>query len=249
MELTKLNLNSNQNGAYQVLKFQIKIAKAKQEIEVEFDTLPPAIKAYVVEQGLSKLLNAATAKITKANTGPAEKDGKTLTAEENIAASAMALAEKKLESLQAGKMVARTKKAGDSKVDREVLVEARRQAKLIVKAKLKAANKKISDYTAKALTEAANVYLESHPELIADAQAAINEASKHAASAELDVAAIPVDPDKIKANEEKKAKAKAATAAKNAGKPGPQKPAIAKRGAAALPQAPKRAPAEVHAGA
>jgi len=207
--------------------FTIKIAKAKRDVVVTWDNLPDAVKAYVVEQGLSKLLNAATTKI--------KKD------EADAEAKAFALVEKKLENLVAGNIKARTAK---TKVSGAVAAEARRLAKAIVKAGIKAKNKKISDYAAKAITEMANLYLEQHPELMATAEANVAAAEQLTVGAAnaVNVEAMPVDPKKVAARLKKNEEAKAATEAKNAGKPGGQKAAVkpapkaAKVAAAAIPK-------------
>lgn len=221
------------------MKFQIKIAKAKTNLEVDFDAFPPEVKAYIVEQGLSKLLNAATAKETVATTPD----------DATREANSLAHAQKKLENLQAGQMTARRASKSDGKTPAAVMTEARRQAKIIVKAQAKAKGKRLTDYTPKAWTEAANIYLNDNPALIEAAQAAINAAAALAAQAEMDVSTLVADPKLVAANEAKKEAARKATAAKNAGKPGPQKSAIKKQAKpqGTLPVSPKRAPAEVHA--
>lgn len=214
------NYTQDENGN---VTFQIKITKAKANLEVKFSELPPEIQMAVVEKGLSAFLNGATTKVTAA-TDPDEA---------TRSANAMALAEKKLDSLKAGKLVTRTSKS-DGKVPGVVMTEARRLAKNVIKAGIKAAGERVSDYTASAITEAANAYLEEHPELVTQAQAnleAVNKIGGNADALKSLVAqtGIKKDPAKVAANEKKKAEAKAATAAKNAGKPGPQKSAVASR--------------------
>lgn len=213
------------------LIFNVKITKAKANLAVNFGELPRAVQEYIIEQGLAKLLNGATAKETAATTPD----------EAVRAANAMSLAEKKLDSLKAGKIVARASK--DGKVAGVVMTEARRLAKNIVKAGIKAQNKRISDFEPKAITEAANAYLADHPELIAAAKASIDASAALSAATVVNVEAIPVSATRVAANEKKKAEAKAATAAKNAGKPGPQASATARR----APPPPARRPAPTHA--
>lgn len=217
--------------------FQVNIAKAKAKLDVDFDLLPPEVKLHVIQHGLDKLLNAATAKETKAKTvDDATRE-----------ANSMVLAQKKLENLIAGQISAR--KAKETKVEQVVTIEARRQAMFIVKANLKAAKKRIGDFTTKALTEAANLYLSNNPALLETAKKAVEENAALAAQAVFDVNAIAADPKLIAKNEAKKAEARAATEAKNAGKPGSQKSTLKTRAKlpGSLPVAPKRAPAEVHA--
>lgn len=210
--------------------FNIKVTKAKQALEVVWEELPDAIKLRIIEEGLGKLLNAATAKVTaKSSESP-----------ESMASQALGLAQKKLDSLKKGEL--RAKVSRDGKVSGVVMTEARRLAKNIIKQQIKAANKKILDYEAKAITEAANVYLTNHPELVAAAQASIDAAKGLATQAGVDVSAIPVSEAKKAKRIAKNAEARAATAAKDAGKPGPQKSATKMR------QVPQRKPADASTG-
>lgn len=195
---------------------KVKIAKAKTNIEVLFEDLPPDIQLYIVEQGLSKVLNAATAKVTKANTE----------SEAQLAELALAEANKKLDKLKKGDLKRSSK--SDGKVPGVVMTEARRLAKNIVKASIKAQGQRISDYEAKAITEAASIYLGEHPELIEQASASIEASKNLATAAAVNVSSIPVSEVKRAKNEAKKAEARAATEAKNAGKPGSQKSTVAK---------------------
>lgn len=211
---------------------KIKISKAKADLVVDFQSLPVEVQLYIVEQGLSKVLNSATAKETAATTPDETQRG----------LNAMGLAEKKLDSLKAGKLVAR-KSSGDGKTPAVVMTEARRLAKNIVKAGLKAKGKKISDFTAKAITEAANLYLADHKELVDQAKASIDAAAALAASAEVNVDAIPVDPVKVAAREKANADKRAETAAKNAGKPGGQASTTKKQAGVSSLKAPPRRPA------
>ena len=206
------------------MEFKIKITKAKRDMVVDFDALPDAVKIYIVEQGLAKLLNGATAKETAATTPDETTRGN----------NAYALAEKKLESLKEGKTSAR-KASGDGKTPAKVMTEARRLSLNIVKAKLKAAGKKISDFTAAALTEAANQYLAANPGLIEQAKAAMEAAEALANTGDIDVNAIQADPKKVAAREAANAKKRAETAAKNAGKPGGQASTIKKQAAKPVP--------------
>lgn len=197
--------------AAEPLVFHIRVTKAKQDLDVDFRSLPPEVQHYIVEQGLSKLLNGATSKWTAAS----EPD------EAKRAANSYAEAQKKLDSLKAGKTGARASKS-DAKVSAQVLTEARRLAKAVIKAQIKANKEKISDYKPKVITEAANAYLSAHAELLDQAKANIAQAEKLAEAASVDVAGIPKDPELIKKREAKNAAAKAETEAKNAGKPGGQ---------------------------
>jgi CHASE3 domain sensor protein len=203
------------------MQFNVKISKAKAALTVEFDELPDAVKVYIVEEGLKKVLNSATTKVTAA----------TVPDEDQRVAQAMAMAEKRLEALKAGKVSARASKS-DGKVPGAVMTEARRQAKVIIKAQIKAANKRISDYEAKAITEAANLYLQDHPELIEAARVSIEQANALASTTAFDISGIPASPAKIAKNNAKKTAERETTAAKTAGRPGPQASAMRQRPAA-----------------
>src|SRR5262245_51685559 len=200
------------------LVFSIKITKAKRSLDVDFRSLPQEVQMYIVEQGLGKLLNGATSKWTAASEPDEVKRGD----------NAYAAAQKRLESLQAGKTGARASKT-DASVSREVKTEAARLAKAVVKAQIKANKEKISDYKPKVITEAANAYLAGHPELLDQAKANIEAANKLAQVASVDVTGIPKDPALIAKREAKNAAAKAESAAKNAGKPGGQAPTLKKQ--------------------
>jgi hypothetical protein len=214
--------------------FYINVPKAKAKLECDFESLPPEMQLAVVQAGLEKIVNSGTTKATKADY-PVETE---------LQAVALELAGKKLDALKSGEFKpGKRTSATSGKVAGVVMTEARRLAKNIVKAGIKAQNKRISDYEAKAITEAANLYLEEHPELIEAAKASIEASNNLASTAAVDVNHIPVSAEKVKKNEEKKAKAKAETAAKNAGKPGPQASAIKKQ---AKPVPPRRPAPEQH---
>jgi hypothetical protein len=204
--------------------FKIRITKAKADLEVDFDELPKEVKLAIVEKGLAAFLNGATAKETT----------KTTPDEAVRAENAMALANKKLDALKRGELKAARAKS-DGKVSGVVMTEARRLAKNIVKAGIKAAGHKISDYEAKAITEAANAYIEEHPEIVQQAQASVEAAKALAAATSVPVASIPISHERVAKREAKNAEARKATASKDAGKPGAQKSTT------------KRRPAPIHA--
>jgi hypothetical protein len=209
----------------------VNVPKAKVKLELNWDSLDIDTKLAIIQAGAEKIVQAATAKFTKAN----QKD------EQELEASAKQAAEAKLADIHAGKWKP-GRKASAGKVAGVVMTEARRLAKNIVKAQIKAAGQRISDYEAKAITEAANLYLSEHEELIAQASASIEASKALASQAAVDVKAIPVSAIKVAKNNEKKAAAKAATAAKNAGKPGPQKSTLKSQ----APVPPRRPAPEHH---
>lgn len=195
-------------------RFKIRITKAKKDLDIAWNELPPEVQMWLVEQGLSKVLNGATSKVTAANTPDENSRGE----------QAMGLAQKKLDALRDGKFKRSSK--SDGKVPGVVMTEARRLAKTVIKAQIKAKGKKISDYEAKAITEAANTYLAAHPELVEQARASVDANAKIAEAAAVDVSAIPVSDKRVQAREKANAEKRAETAAKSAGKPGGQKSAL-----------------------
>lgn len=208
-------------------RFKIKVAKAGQDVEIIWNELSDAVKMHIIEHGFSKVLNAATAKVTKTTVPDAEE----------LKAQAMALAMKKLDSLKRGE-IGRKKASG--KASGKVMTEARRLAKIIVKAAIKENGGKISDYEAKEITEAANQYIEENPEIVKQAETSISKAEELAGQGKIDVKAIKTSPKKVAAREKKNAEQRAATADKAAGKPGPQRSAIAPRGKPPIPAAKPR---------
>jgi len=96
------------------------------------------------------------------------------------------------------------------------MTEARRIARQIVKDQIKAAGEKVSHYTAKAITEAANGLIEADPTILETAKANLAAASKKVgdqakAKAALAKAGIKVDPKLVaKAEAAKKEKKKEA---------------------------------------
>ncbi len=178
----------------------VQISKAKKELQIsieEFMALDPDVQIYILEQGYGKVLNAATAKLTKAKI---DEEGLT---DEQVADQAMGLVNKRMDELKAGK-VKRTRSAGKGKVPGVVMTEARRLAKNIIKAAIKASGERISAYEPKVITEAANEYLEQHPEVIEQAAASIEQAKTLAGVA--DVSGIHTDAKRVAKLDAKKTK-------------------------------------------
>lgn len=211
------------------IRFKIKVAKAGQDVEIFWDELSNDVKMHIIEHGLGKVLNAATAKVTKTTQPDADK----------LKAEAYNLAMKKLDSLKAG-TIGRKKAA--SGASGKVMTEARRLAKIIIKAAIKEAGGKISDYEAKEITEAANEYIKENPDVIKKAEASIASAEAVAKGSKIDTSKIKVSSTKVAAREKKNAEARKASADKAAGKPGPQASAIIQRAGKPTPMAAKPRP-------
>lgn len=178
----------------------VQISKAKQELQIsveDFMALDVNVQIYILEQGFGKVLNAATSKLTK------EKVAEEGLTDEQVADQAMGLVAKRMDELKAGK-VKRTRSAGKGKVPGVVMTEARRLAKNIIKAAIKASGERISAYEPKVITEAANEYLTQHPEVIEQAAASIEQAKTLAGVA--DVSGIHTDAKRVAKLDAKKVK-------------------------------------------
>lgn len=178
-----------------ILSIPVTKAKAAMEIDTDLlETLPEEVYREIIIQGLKTLLNRGTSKITKT----------TYPNEEELKAAATAAAEKQLQDMKDGKIKlsagAKSKKASGA-----VMTEARRLAKNLVKAAMKAKGIKVSHVDAKEITKAANAVLddpEQGKKLIEQAEANLAERAEVAVSGDI-LAAIAINPEK-KAKAEKK---------------------------------------------
>lgn len=187
----------------------------KIELEKGFITaLPDHVYKAVIIAGMKDLLNRGMTKI-----GPLKVDATKGHDEATVAATAvaaMAVAEKNLANLKDGKLPRMAGvKAPKTGVSGEVMTEARRLARLLIKDEIKATGAKISHYSAKDISEAANAYLagDDGPAMIAKAQANVDARGEAVASkptptiAELEARlGISVSATKVAAAEKEKAK-------------------------------------------
>ena len=129
----------------------IKVTKAGKSLEVDLQELPDEAYQFVLQKGLEALLNARMSKVlTK------DLEGEKLA---EAQARALEIAEENLANLKAGKITkARggAKDANGNKVAANVMTEARRLAKEVVKNEIRAAGMKISHVEASVITKAAN---------------------------------------------------------------------------------------------
>ena len=191
---------------------QVSVTKSKQTLEVDTDKIGIEVFTEIVLQGLKVLLNRGTSKITK-ETYPVEAD---------LRAAAQAKAEEQLAAVLDGTIKLTGSKA-KAKESGEVMTEARRLAKNIIKDEMKRNKIKISHVEPKEITAAANELLAADPSIIETAKA--NLEARQATPVKVDIKAlIKESPKLIKAAEEKKAKAKAERplSAKQAGKVKPR---------------------------
>lgn len=194
----------------------IPITKGKADIVVTqamLDALPEDVYKEVLIQGCKAILNRGMSKITKAGT----KD------DEEMKSLAMAAAEKNLDMMNTGKIKLSGKKA--KKASGEVMTEARRLARNLVKDALREAGQSISHIEASEITKAANELIDNDPSILVDAQANV-EARKvkvDGGKLAIDVSTIKIS-DKLKAKAEAKKAKDGTLSATQAGKPKAKQP-------------------------
>ncbi len=195
----------------QIIK--VKITKGG-EIAVDMNQIHDRIYPHVLIHGLQKLVNRKT----KGNTTDA--DGKAI--------SNAARAKANLAAMYDGSYKIVGAKSDSGKASGPVMVEARRLAKLAIKAEIKAGNitaadgtkLKVAHVAATEYTRLANELIEADPSYIKQAEASLKAATVPTKAAH--ALKVSVDPKLVKAAEDKKAKAKATAgqtlSAKQAGK-------------------------------
>jgi uncharacterized membrane protein len=177
---------------------RVPVTKAKDFIEVDTGQLPEHVYREALVQGLKVLVNRGMTKLTK----EAYPEASTLQAE------AMAKAEETLQNMYDGK-VRIMGGAKSDKVPREVMTEARRIARALVKDGLKRAGIKISYVESSEITKAANVLLADQPAILQQAKEEVERRGQAASKVKIDVDAIPISEKKKAAAEDAAAKKKA----------------------------------------
>ena len=174
----------------EVLKIQV--VKGKSFVEVEMDNLPDHVYREALVQGLKVLVNRGQTQITKASYPEAE----------DLKAKAMEVAEQTLENMYAGK-VRIMGGAKSDKVPREIMTEARRIARNLVKEELKRSGVKVSYVESSEITKAANALLAADPDIIEQAKEEVEKRAKKKVA--IDIGTIPISQKKVKAAEARKA--------------------------------------------
>ena len=195
----------------------IKVTKAGKSLEVNLQDLPDEAYQFVLQKGLEALLNARMSKVlTKDLEGEKLADAQS---------AALKIAEENLANLKAGKITkARggAKDANGNKVAANVMTEARRLAKEVVKNEIRAAGMKISHVEASVITKAANELIAADPSFIENAKANIE--ARSAVKSAINIADLVHESPKLVAKAEAaKAERKTQLSAKQAGKPAPRK--------------------------
>lgn len=177
---------------------QVPVTKGKGVVEIDTDSLPEAVYAEALLQGLKTLLNRGQSKITVAELGDAE----------TVKREAMIAAEKQKGKILAGD-IKFSGKSKASKVSGAVNTEAMRIARNRVKDAIKAAGMKISHVKASEITAAAKELVAADQTIVAEAEA--NLAKRAETPMPIDIKALVKEDPKLVA----KAEAKKAEAAKD----------------------------------
>ena len=196
---------------------KIAIAKGGKGAIFEVDTdvlnsedFPADAYQRIIEEGLKSLLNSRMSKLA----APTKLEGDAF--EQNKAA-ALAKAAENFDLLCKGELVKRAASA-KSAAPREVMTEARRIAKEVVKTEIRKSGMKPSLVPAADITAAANALIESDPQYIRTAEA--NLAERATVTSKIDIASLISESPKLKAKAEKAAAdKKAQLSAKQASMP------------------------------
>ena len=186
----------------------VPVTKGKSTFAFSTADMPDDVYQEMLLQGAKVLLGRGMSKITKETYPDAEQ----------LKAAAMAKAAENYEAMKAGKI---RFTGGKKKVATgQIMTEARRLAKNIVKDEIKRQGGKVSHYEASEITKAANALLEQDPSIVEQAKANVETRQKQVVEGAASIVSTIKISDKLVAKaEEKKAKAKAAgLSAKQAGK-------------------------------
>lgn len=171
---------------------KVPVVKGKSYLEVRPNDMPEHVYREIILQGMKVLLNRGQTKITK-GAYPEPED---------LKAAAMEAAEQTLANMYDGKIRV-TGGAKSDKIPREVMTEARRIARNLVKEELKRAGVKVSYVESSEITKAANALLATEPSIIKEAQEEVERRAK--SKVKIDIGSIPLSEKRMKAAEAKKA--------------------------------------------
>jgi hypothetical protein len=171
---------------------KVPVVKGKSFVEVNTAELPDHVYREALLQGLKVLVNRGQTTITKASYPEAQA----------LQEKAMEVAQQTLENMYAGKIRIMGGAKAD-KVPREIMTEARRIARNLVKEELKRSGVKVSYVESSEITKAANALLAADPDIIKQAEEEVEKRAKKKVA--IDVASIPISQKKVKAAEARKA--------------------------------------------
>ena len=182
------------------------ISKAKASLDVDISKLPDDVYNEVLQKGLQSVLGRGMGEIKVGALEGAEL--------EKAQEAALEVAAANLEKCYAGEI--RFMAAKKTKVKGKERTEAMRIAKQIVKDQMKAEGLKISHYSAKEITAAAEQVLADNPEILEQAKENLARIEKERSSkVKINLkSTMKTDPKKVAAAKEASEKKKAATAAK-----------------------------------
>lgn len=147
---------------------RIRITKADAYVDIKTEDLPQAVYEEALMLGLEAMANRGMTKVV----GLKDMEGEELA---KARADAMKIAEKNVKAMLDGSIKLRGQSAKTkTSTPKAVMDEARRQAKIIVKAVLKEKGYKMKDVPAKEITAAANAYITANPAILIKAQAEVD---------------------------------------------------------------------------
>lgn len=198
-------------------KLQVPVTKSKGSVEIDTDTIPEAVFAEALLQGLKVLVNRGMSKVTKETYPKADE----------LKAAAQAKAEENVVAINEGKVKLSGSGGKAKKASGAVMTEARRIAKNLVKDEMKRLGIKVSHVASSEITKAANALLDEDPTILEQATANLAEREKVDVGSKIDLKALIVEsPELVAKAEARKAKAKAGAplSAKQAGMTAKHKP-------------------------
>ncbi len=185
----------------------VPVTKGKGTIAINTNDIPDDVYQEALLQGLKVLMNRGMSKITKETYPNAEE----------MKAAAMTKGASNLEDIKAGKI----RFTGGKKklATGQIMTEARRLAKNLVKDEMKRQGIKISHVEASEITKAANALLEADATIVEQAKKNVEERQKKVIEgASSIVSSIKISDKLVSKAEAKKAASKGQLSAKQAGK-------------------------------
>jgi hypothetical protein len=184
-------------------KFEIPIVKAKDVATIETSALPDDVYNEALYLGLKAL----------ANRGQSDVTGSTYPDEQERAEAATEIATKTIADMYLGKIRRSSGAKSTSAGKGELQVEARRLAKIYVKAELKEAGLRVSLIKPAEITKLANEMIANDPTILEEAKANIAKRHEKGKAKKIDVAALKAkvkeDPELVaKANKRGKSRKK-----------------------------------------
>jgi hypothetical protein len=190
-----------------VYTIEIPVAKAGRSFSLDLSKLPKEVYAEIVIKGAQSVMGRGMTEIKTQGL-----EGEEL---EKAREAAGEVAERNLQAMYDGKITLRAAKRVKTKGKEKT--RAMQKARAIVKAQIKAEGLRISDYSAKEISLCAEQVLEDNPDMIEEARAELErEAKETTEKGRIKFSlkdTLKADPKRVKANEERKVKARAKTGA------------------------------------